>query len=184
MPWQGPLTKRATEFRQNWQLYQPLNTYALTPRNIIMWTRKLLFYKRKVKQYTRYMNDLIKNPRFPMANKRRQILMHRSEVKFYLRIVSHYVRLLSGVPSDMRMQIAHQAADVGEYNQEAGIYSRSDHDVHQMLRTGNLTEGLNQVPYDILQEYMGRMRHERVLGRPWRAPGQWHPQGRRFRNEL
>lgn len=169
MPWQGPLSERATAFRQR-QVYRPLPTYALNVRNIVMWTRKLLYYKRKARIHAQLMTDLIREGRFPMHAKRRQILTYHSEVKYYMRIVSHYVRLLKGVPSDFRMQIAHQAADVGQLNQDMGRYNRSDHRIFNMLRTGNFTEDLGQVPYDILAEYMGRMRHERVLGRPWRPP--------------
>lgn len=169
MPWQGPLTERATAFRQR-QLYRPLSTYSLTPRNIIMWSRKLIFYKRKFNQVHKLMRELIANKRFAMEHKRRQILTYHSEVKYFARIMSHYVRLLKGVPSDFRSQIARQAADLGQLNQDIGRYNRSDHRIFNMLRTGNFTEDLDQVPWDILEEYRRRTRNEYFYGRPWRPP--------------
>ena len=170
MPWQGPLTERATAYRQR-QLYRPLSTYALTPQNIFNWGKKLLFYRRKAKRIAQQMTDLMRDSRFPMRNKRERIDKLRSSVQYYDRIVAHYVRLLSGVATDPPgITVGRQAADLGRHIQFSNRYLRSDHRIHNMLRTGNFTEGLDQVPYDILEEYMGRMRHERVLGRPWRPP--------------
>jgi len=170
MPWQGPLTERATAYRQR-PLYKPLTTYALTPQNVYMWYRKLMFYKRKAENLTETMRKLIANKKFAFEHKRNRIDKIRGSIKYYDRIVAHYVRLLSGVATERPgTSIARQAADLGQHLQYSGMYARSDHRVHNMLRTGNFTEGLNQVPYDILEEYMRRMRHERILGRPWRPP--------------
>jgi len=163
-------------YNRNRAPYRPLNTYALTPANIINWTRKFKLYRGKMNMQLTMMKGLMREGRFPMANKRYQILKHKAQSQFFKRIASHYARLLMGVPSDPSYHIARQAADRGQLNQDLGIYRRSDHRVHNMLRTGNFTEGLNQVPYDILDEYMRRTRHERVLGRPWRVPGKYRPE--------
>jgi len=157
-------------------LYKPLTTYALTPQNLYNWGKKLMFYRRKSKRLMQQMQDLMRNARFPMMHKRNRIDKIRGSIKYYDRIIAHYVRLLSGVATEPPgVSIARQAADLGRHLQYSNMYARSHHRVHNMLRTGNLTEGLNQVPYDILEEYMARKRHERVLGKPWRVPGKWRP---------
>ena len=170
MPWQGPLTKRATAFRQR-PLYNPLSTYALTPQNMFRWYSKLMFYKNKAEKLTKKLKTLIGNKKFAFEHKRNEIDKIRGSITYYDRIVAHYVRLLSGVATDRPgTSIARQAADLGAHLQYSEMYAQPWHDIYQLMRPGNMTEMLTQVPYDILDEYMRRMRHERVLGRPWRPP--------------
>ena len=93
MPWQGPLSERATAYRQR-PLYKPLTTYALTPQNLFNWGKKLMFYRRKSKRLMQQMQDLMRNARFPMMHKRNRIDKIRGSIKYYDRIIAHYVRYI------------------------------------------------------------------------------------------